>query len=312
MMYSRVGGACCARRLLLASLLGAAVLAPALNAAPPPNPTSAPHRVTILYDAFGGRAGLTRDWGFAALVEYGGKRILFDTGNNAETFARNVRALEIDLSRLDFVVISHRHGDHTSGLNYLLRVNPNVQIYAPREAFGLFGAAIPASFYRRDSSLPDSMRYFDGGPPAEWSSGTPWPQARIRWIDSLTEVAPGVSLIPTVSTTPGTLELRELSMAVRTPEGLVLLVGCSHPGIETIVEASRAVGDNVHIIFGGLHLATTPDSAVARIASSLEGRWGVDRIAPGHCTGEPAFTALQRTFGRRYVYAGLGVATEVP
>ncbi|HEV7365603.1 MAG TPA: MBL fold metallo-hydrolase, partial [Gemmatimonadales bacterium] len=94
-------------------------------------------RVTILYDAFGSHQGLTRDWGFAALVEYGGKRILFDTGNNAGIFAHNVRALGVDLRRLDFVVVSHRHGDHVAGLNYLLRVNPHVKIYAPRENFGV-------------------------------------------------------------------------------------------------------------------------------------------------------------------------------
>ena len=98
---------------------------------PPPHaagPTPPePHRVTILYDAFGPRRDLTRDWGFAALVEYGGKRILFDTGNNADIFAHNVKALGIDLKRLDFVVVSHRHGDHTAGLNYLLRVNPKVR-----------------------------------------------------------------------------------------------------------------------------------------------------------------------------------------
>jgi hypothetical protein len=130
-------------------------------------PTPPPGRVTILYDAFGSRDGLSRDWGFAALIEYGGKRILFDTGNNAEVFARNVRALGIDLRRLDLVVISHRHGDHTAGLNYLLQVNPRVKIYAPREGFGVFGAALPGTFYRRDASLPDSMRYFEATAPAE-------------------------------------------------------------------------------------------------------------------------------------------------
>jgi 7,8-dihydropterin-6-yl-methyl-4-(beta-D-ribofuranosyl)aminobenzene 5'-phosphate synthase len=86
------------------------------------------NRITILYDAFGSRRDLTRDWGFAALVEYGGKRILFDTGNDAEIFARNVRTLGVDLRRLDFVVVSHRHGDHTAGINYLLQVNPTVRI----------------------------------------------------------------------------------------------------------------------------------------------------------------------------------------
>ena len=97
-------------RLSLSLLASLVMLAPRVHATGDPHP----HRVTILYDAFGGRPGLIRDWGFAALVEYGGKRILFDTGNNAEIFARNVRALGVDLRRLDFAVISHRHGDHTS------------------------------------------------------------------------------------------------------------------------------------------------------------------------------------------------------
>jgi 7,8-dihydropterin-6-yl-methyl-4-(beta-D-ribofuranosyl)aminobenzene 5'-phosphate synthase len=276
------------------------------------SPVPATKRVIILYDAFGSRRGLTRDWGFAALVEYGGKRILFDTGNNADIFARNVRALGVDLRRLDFAVISHRHGDHVAGLNYLLRVNPHVKIYAPRENFGVFGSELPGTFYRRDSTLPDSMRYFAAASPAELRSGTPWPEANFTWVDSLTEVAPGVAIISTISKTPGTLELRELSLAIRTPKGMVLLVGCSHPGIETIVEASRPWGDHVHVIFGGLHLVTSADTTVTQIATALHDHWQIDQIAPGHCTGEPAFAALRRLFGPRYVYAGLGTVTELP
>src|SRR5499433_1706624 len=80
------------------------------------------NRITILYDAFGKSSTMKKDWGFSALVEYGGKRILFDTGNNAEIFAHNVEAKGIDLTQLDFAVVSHRHGHHTSGLNHLLKV----------------------------------------------------------------------------------------------------------------------------------------------------------------------------------------------
>ena len=79
-----------------------------------------PNRVTILYDSFGKSPSLTMDWGFAALVEYGGKRILFDTGNNAQIFEHNLKAAGVDLQKLDFVVMSHRHGDHMGGLAYLL------------------------------------------------------------------------------------------------------------------------------------------------------------------------------------------------
>ncbi|MGH9392368.1 MAG: MBL fold metallo-hydrolase, partial [Vicinamibacteria bacterium] len=100
-----------------------------------------PRRITVLYDAFGVPSDLKRDWGFAALVEYGGKRILFHTGNDAAIFERNVKALGTDLTKLDGVFISHRHGDHTTGLGYLLEVNPGVRIFAPQE--GAFFKSIP-------------------------------------------------------------------------------------------------------------------------------------------------------------------------
>jgi 7,8-dihydropterin-6-yl-methyl-4-(beta-D-ribofuranosyl)aminobenzene 5'-phosphate synthase len=278
--------------------------APMMGAAPPA-------RVTILYDAFGDRAGLERDWGFAALIEYGGRRILFDTGNNADVFARNVQALKIDLRRLDFVVISHRHGDHTGGLAHLLHMNPGVRIYAPYERFGLFGGPVPTTIIRPDTSLPARMRYFGGRVPTELNSSTVWPRAHFVLVDTLTEIAPGVALVSTVSRTPGTLELHELSLVLRTSEGLVVFVGCSHPGIETILKASRAYGDHVHELFGGLHLVATPDSEIEHIASALRDDWRLDLIAPGHCTGEPAFDALARAFGDRYVYAGLGTVIEL-
>ena len=105
---------------------GATLLAGCAATSPPqlsptPGPTTA--RITILYDAFGEASPMHKDWGFAAFIEYGGKRILFDTGNNADILAHNVRAKGIDLTRLDFVVVSHRHGDHMAGVNHLLRVN---------------------------------------------------------------------------------------------------------------------------------------------------------------------------------------------
>lgn len=290
------------------ALLAVLLLLPAASAgAGPPRPS----RVTILYDAFGERTGLERDWGFSALIEYGGRRILFDAGNDGAIFARNVRALGVDLRHLDFAVISHRHSDHTGGLAYLLRVNPTVTIYAPNERFGIFGSEIPSGIIRRDTTLPARMRYFAGAVPESLAGSTVWPRARFVRLDTLTEVAPGIAIVSTVSRTPGTLELRELSLVLRTPDGLVVFVGCSHPGIETILQAARPYGDHVHEIFGGLHLLSTPDPEIERIAGALRNDWRLDLIAPGHCTGEPAFDALERAFGARYVYAGLGTVVEL-
>lgn len=105
-------------------------------------------RITIIVDAFSERDDVRLDWGFAALVEYRGTRILFDAGNDADVLAENARALGIDLTRLDAVVISHRHGDHANGLRHVLSINPDVPIYAPAgdEYFGT--TTSPAYFER--------------------------------------------------------------------------------------------------------------------------------------------------------------------
>ena len=178
-------------------------------------------RVTILVDAFGKPSALRMDWGYSALVEHGGRRILFDAGNSAEVFAHNVKALGVNLAHLDFVVISHRHGDHTDGLRYLLKVNPKVKIYAPNDEH--FGGPTPPQFYRRgDESLPAHMRYFGGSPPDVVPHGTVWAGSNVERVSAVTE------------------------------------------------------------------------------------------IAPGHCTGEPAFAALRRAFGDRHRYAGVGTVIDIP
>jgi 7,8-dihydropterin-6-yl-methyl-4-(beta-D-ribofuranosyl)aminobenzene 5'-phosphate synthase len=270
-----------------------------------------PNRVTILYDSFGKAPALTLDWGFAALVEYGGKRILFDTGNNARIFEHNVNELGVDLQKIDFVVISHRHADHTSGLTYLLTVNPSVRIYVPDEPWGLFARGVKNDFYRKDPSLPADMRYYGGHPPEVLEAGTPWPGANFVPVSQKTEVAPGLFILPGVSTTPGTLELKELSLAIKSPQGVILIVGCSHPGVEHILQETSAIDPHVHILFGGLHQIQKPDPEVVRIATVLHDQYKIDLVAPGHCTGEPEFAALKKTFGDHYVYAGAGTIIEL-
>jgi 7,8-dihydropterin-6-yl-methyl-4-(beta-D-ribofuranosyl)aminobenzene 5'-phosphate synthase len=272
-----------------------------------------PNRVTILYDSFGKSPTLTMDWGFAALIDYGGKRILFDTGNNAQIFEHNVKAAGVDLQKLDFVVMSHRHGDHMGGLAYLLKVNPTVKIYAPKERSGVYGDDQPSStWYRKDPSLPAEQRYYSGAPPEIIHMGEAWPSANFQLIDKTIEIVPGMYLIALVSDQPGTLELRELSLAIRTPDGLVLVVGCSHPGVERIVQEASAIDPHINLLLGGLHQIQAPDPEVERIARVLHDQYKLDRIAPGHCTGEPEFAALKKTFGDHYLYAGVGSVVDLP
>jgi 7,8-dihydropterin-6-yl-methyl-4-(beta-D-ribofuranosyl)aminobenzene 5'-phosphate synthase len=279
------------------------------------SPTSAAAetpRITVLYDAFGKDAAMTKDWGYAALVEIDGKRILFDTGDDPAIFAKNVKAKGVDLTKLDFVVLSHRHGDHTSGVSYLLSANPKVKIYAPAEGLGgIFGTEATSKFYRKDEALPAEKRYYGGTPPETIKMGTVFPGANIQLIDKTTELVPGITLIALVSDAPGTKELKELSLAINTADGIVLVVGCSHPGIESIVAEAAKINPHIHFIAGGFHLVAAQDPAIEKIATNLHDTYKVDYIAPGHCTGEPTFAALQKTFGDHYLYAGLGTTLEL-
>ena len=96
-------------------------------------------------------------------------------------------------------------------------------------------------------------------------------------------------------------------MAIDTPDGIVLVVACSHPTIEKIVEAAKsATNKPIHLVLGGTHLLPANDAQIGTIAVSLRDNFNVRFIAPVHCTGEPAFAILKESFGDRYVYAGLG------
>ncbi len=269
-------------------------------------------KVTVLYDAFGPPSELQKDWGFAALVEYGGRRILFDTGNSARIFEHNVRAAKVDLTRLDAVVISHRHGDHTSGLGYLLQVNPRVKIYTPVEG-AYFKSALPAGFLQPPvASLPPNMRYFEGRPPAQIVTGTPWEQGDFQSVAKPTEIFPGFYLVPTKSEKPGTVDMNELSLAIRTPRGLAVVVGCSHPGVERILAEAAKIDPKLYTVTGGFHLVMTPEAEVRRVADTLHDTLHVERVAPGHCTSELAFSIFMERFKDRFDAAGLGSVLALP
>jgi 7,8-dihydropterin-6-yl-methyl-4-(beta-D-ribofuranosyl)aminobenzene 5'-phosphate synthase len=267
-------------------------------------------RVTFLYDAFGPASSLERDWGFAALIEYGGRRILFDTGNDAAVFERNATKIGVDLTRLDAVVISHRHGDHTSGLPYLLKVNPGVGIYTPYEG-AMFKSDLPDNFLEREPGLPSGLQYYGGQPPQRRHVGTPWPSAKFETVTQTTEILPGFFVLTTRSEKPGTREMQEASLAIRTPRGLVVIVGCSHPGVENILAEAAKIDPRLHLVAGGFHLVGAPQAEVDRVATALHDTLRVARVAPAHCTSERGFATFLKRFADGFEYAGVGAVIEL-
>ena len=283
--------------------------------------------LTNAYDAFGrDNKDLTQDFGFSTVINYKGKWILFDSGTDARLFENNIKALKIDLRKIDIAVVSHGHYDHVGGFDYLTSINPKVKIYAPNDFFSL-GA--PTRFPFRESepgvatSLPKDEQYFRGEKVVEGMITVPtgrfW-KSNIEYLTKSKEVFPGVTLIATTSDLMGTfikyppfendpqfIGMPELSLSLATEKGEILISGCSHSTIEKIVkETKNFVKGKIHLVAGGFHLIPYDRDYIEALANRMRDEYGVESVAPAHCTGHLGFSILKKTFGDKYKPFGLG------
>jgi 7,8-dihydropterin-6-yl-methyl-4-(beta-D-ribofuranosyl)aminobenzene 5'-phosphate synthase len=257
---------------LAAILAWNAALALAALAAAAPRAGAQPAgiKVTYLYDNTAAVPGVREDWGFACLVEAHGKRVLFDTGTKPDVLRHNAEALRVDLGRLDALVFSHDHTDHVGALP-ALGPRPGLPLFY---AQGFNSAAIGA--FRNTG-------------------------ARLVPVSTSTEVAPGIRTSAEFGTS-----IKEEALLVDSADGLVVIVGCAHPGIVPMLTAIKAAsGRPIHLVLGGLHLVQTPADDVRQIISSMKGL-GVGRVGATHCTGPDAIKLFTEAFGDRYIAGGVG------
>jgi 7,8-dihydropterin-6-yl-methyl-4-(beta-D-ribofuranosyl)aminobenzene 5'-phosphate synthase len=154
-------------------------------------------KATVIFDAFGKDTSLQKGWGYAVLISYNGKNILFDGGSNADIFKYNLTRKGIDPSKIDIVIVSHSHYDHVNGIDYILKINPDVKIYFPFDPFwganNLFDARGQDSLVK--DSLPAELRYFDGKSDVftiPQAGGRFW-NANIEHIKESKEIMPGIN-----------------------------------------------------------------------------------------------------------------------
>ena len=315
--------------LALALFVGSA---PAPTAAAQARSTKLGVTLTNAYDAFGKETrGLTHDFGFSTVIEYRGKTILFDSGTDARVFEKNIKALRLDLRQIDIAIVSHGHYDHIGGFDYLLSVNPNVIIYSPNDFFSL-GAPITFPFRETEpeaaATLPREMRYFGGEKIIEGMRTVPtgrfW-KSKVEFLSEAREVSPGVTIVPTTSTLMGTfikyppfeehpqfIGLPELSLSLATDKGDIVISGCSHSTIEAIVrETKRVRKEKVYMVVGGFHLIPYKREYIEDLALRMKNEYGVDSVAPAHCTGQLGFSIFRKVFGDRYRFFGLGETIEL-
>ncbi len=200
--------------------------------------------------------GFRRGWGFACLV---GDDLLFDTGANLGVLLYNMNKFEIDLGEIKRIVFSHEHGDHIGGYEIIENLG-NVEVYVPK--------SFSKHFKKRISSLPNVV---------------------LKEVTKIEEITDKIY-------TTGELGffIKEQSLIIETENGVTLLTGCSHPGLDKIIRLSSAKINKVSSVIGGFHGF-----------SRLEMLKDLDLIVPCHCTIRKKEILRLYSSKSRKCYAGL-------
>jgi 7,8-dihydropterin-6-yl-methyl-4-(beta-D-ribofuranosyl)aminobenzene 5'-phosphate synthase len=238
---------------------------------------TAADRAVVLFDS-PAAPGLADGWGYSLYIENRGKRILFDTGPSPTALETNARALGIDLTKLDAVIISHDDSDHFAGLPHIASVHRNVPVYVPESDYGAFGLSGLNGFFRFFQALMPRNDVVD-------------PPKGLRYVRVAREASlDGGMRLVVFNFGDGR---KEQALVVDRPGGAVLFSGCAHPGIANMV---RGAGTSVRVIAGGFHLAHSSEAEIRKTAAELKAS-GVRAAIPGHCSGPKATSELKRQFG---------------
>ncbi|MBW1683298.1 MAG: MBL fold metallo-hydrolase [Deltaproteobacteria bacterium] len=262
--------------------------------------------VSVLVENTALKKGLLAEHGLSVYIEAGEQKILFDTGQSGIVL-HNAKVLGHRLDRLDAVVLSHGHYDHTGGLKHVLKSCGDLKIYAHPSAFKP-KFACNENGVGRSIGLPGA----DGGllPNIEkLSVSTTQPTEIIEGIfvtGQIPRVTPfedtgGPFFLDAACTQPD-LMFDDQALFFNTSQGTVVLLGCAHAGvINTLVYVHELTGGkSIHAVMGGMHLLSADEERMNRTMDHFY-RLDPDLLGPAHCTGRSAVFRLHASFGRKCI-----------
>jgi len=228
-------------------------------------------KTTIIYDNYEYDPLMKSAWGFSCLFETRHIRILFDTGGDSSVLIHNMEKLKLDISKIDAIVLSHIHGDHVGGLFAVLNRNPNLTVFVP--------ATFPTDFKKQIQEKAN----------------------KLVELDSATQLFPNI-----YSTGPLGRRISEQSLVVNLKQGLFVITGCAHPGIDNIIQfAADTFNRNPHIVIGGFHLLRTNNSDIEEIIEIFD-KLKTARVGPSHCTGDEARKLFREHYKSSFIDLGVG------
>ncbi len=273
-------------------------------------------KVTTLAENTATKFGTLAEHGLSMLLEVNDLCVLLDTGQSG-IVVHNARALGVDFSRVSHIVLSHGHQDHTGGLKEVVALTGEVQVHANSDVWR------PRYVVRKG----EKPRYSGLAHLKEELEAL---GATFRLADGPDHISPGVMTtgpVPrktlfekvdsdlVVKTSEGWRQDEipdDQSLLVKTPRGLVVLLGCAHSGIvNTLARAQEVAQENrIFAVLGGTHLAFASREQLEATIEALKA-FDIARLGVSHCTGLPAAARLAHEFGDRFFFNNVGTGTEL-
>jgi len=222
---------------------------------------------------------LRKGWGLSFLV---GKKTLFDTGENGFWLLENMRNLNVDADRIEAVVISHDHWDHTGGLWEILKNRKGLKVYACPN----FSSEFKKKVKELNGELVES--------------------------DRVKKIAENIYTTGEIAGEYKGKYIPEQALVVKTDKGLSVITGCSHPGIVKMVKKVKEdFGyEKIYLVFGGFHLIDKYEPEIRSVAEELK-EMGVEKAGPAHCSGYDAKQISKELYGNAFVPIKAGVKFEI-
>lgn len=255
-------------------------------------------KVTVLAENTACREDISAQHGLSLYIEANGCKILFDMGQD-DTFARNAEVLGIDLSEVDFAVLSHGHYDHGGGLAEFLRLNQTAPVYIHEDAFGPYYNGTE-KYIGLDLSLQDHPRLIFTKEVTELPYGMRLSDCNtLGWECN----SWGLNRKNGDTFTPDDF-LHEQYLEIKEGEKRCLISGCSHKGILNIAEYFRP-----DVLIGGFHLSKQEnENELHAIAQSLLSCNTL--YYTGHCTGSRQYALMKEIMGERLQSLSTGKIIE--
>lgn len=230
-----------------------------------------PVTIKVIYDNYVKMSGLQSDWGFSIEIEGLDKTILFDTGTKPEIFESNFIKLGIDPGKIDFLVLSHEHGDHTGGIPAFVKMKKDIPVIIPQ--------SFSEQFKKHVSAIG---------------------------LEPMLVKEPALICNNLYTSGEFEYEIPEQALVLNTKKGLVVMTGCSHPGIiEMLKVIKKEFNKNIYMVFGGFHLLQKSDKEMDSIISEMKSL-GIVKCGATHCTGDKQIQMFKDAFGDNYFELGVG------